>query len=289
MKMYAGIIIAFFVIFIVIGYLTRFRAKNIFQAKEDLDANWFPVQHHEELSVGKYDIHSWFFDNNSERIIIYCHGNYGNMSYYPHLPLIAKRLGISLLMFDYRGFGKTKGIPSTETIKEDGLEVYQWIKQYYSEDKIIVWGESLGGSIATWIATQNKPSKLVLVSTFSDIHDVMRMHGKESYLLHAVIALADVLYDSLPIKQWIKQVTVPTCIVHSINDTYIPFECAVTNANSSSYVKEFIPIRGDHTTPEMTPEDIERLQKFLEISSSCFSEIFKDFMLVKENSPICKL
>lgn len=287
MKIY--IIIVFFVIFIVIGYLTRFRAKNIFQGKEDLDTNWFPVQHHEEFHIGEHNIHAWFFDNDSDRIIIYCHGNYGNMSYYPHLPLLAKRLGISLLMFDYRGFGLTKGIPSTESIKEDGIIVYEWIKQYYNEDKIIVWGESLGGSIAAWIASCNHPSKLVLVSTFSDIHDVIRIHGKESYILHAVIALADILYDSLPIKEWIKKVNVPICIVHSLNDTYIPFECAVTNAQSSSYVKEFIPIKGDHTTPEMTPSDVERLQKFLEIPTPSFSDIFKDFMLVRENSPICKL
>lgn len=281
------VVIIIFILLIAIAYLTRFRTKNVFQGL--IGNAWFPIQAHHELNIK--GCHAWFFNNDSSRVILYCHGNYGNMSYYPHIPLLAKRLGISLMMFDYRGFGESKGIPSTSTIKEDGLNIYNWLKSYYKENNIIVWGESLGGSIATWIAANNKPSSLILVSTFSSIHDVIRIHGKESYLLKAVIAFADLIYDSLPICQWLPKVTCNICLIHSQEDTYIPFECALINKRSTTKIKEFIAIRGDHTTPEMSDQDLIKLQQFLELGEKhiSYEEIMKDLLLVREYSPICRM
>lgn len=279
-----ALIIGIFLLAVVITYLTRFRSKNIFQAtKEEV---WFPFQPHQNFYIGQCN--AWLFDNNSDRIILYCHGNYGNMYYYSHVPFLAKRLGLSLLMFDYRGFGASGGIATTENIKDDGLDVYDWLLEHYDEDNIIVWGESLGGSIAAWIAANNKPSKVMLVSTFSDIHDVLRMHGKDSYLVGAVIAVADLLYDSLPIKQWIKEIRSPLCIVHSLEDTYIPYTCATINAKASKTLVEFIPIRGDHTTPIMTLDDINRISRFLETSVNS-TDVINDFKIIKEHSPLCRL
>jgi hypothetical protein len=149
-------------------------------------------------------------------------------------------------------------------------------------------GESLGGSIAAWIASNNRPSKLVLVSTFSDIHDVLKMHGNDSLFVRAVVAVADILYDSLPIKEWISKVTSPICMIHSLDDTYIPYQCAVINANATEYLEEFIPIKGDHTTPELSVDSIERLSSFLE-TNICYTDIMKDLISVRENSPLCKI
>jgi len=284
--MWFVIILTIFILVVIVGYLTKFRSKGIFQGL--YDEAWFPVQYHKELYI--HYCHAQFFDNKSSKVILYCHGNYGNMSYYPHMPLLAKRLGISLLMFDYRGFGLSKGLPSTDTIKQDGCDVYDWLKQYYDEIDIIIWGESLGGSIAAWIASKNNPSKVVLVSTFSDIHDVIKMHGEGSYFIDAVVAVADILYDSLPIKKWIRDISAPICIVHSLYDTYIPFTCATINAKASSNVVEFISIAGDHTTPEMSSDNFERLGKFLDIDDTlCYTAVVTDFASVRENSPLCQL
>lgn len=272
------------IVLIVLCYLTKFREKSIFQVKYD-DA-WFPVQYHEEFYID--DCHTLFFDNDSDRVIIYCHGNYGNVSYYSHMPLIAKRLGISLVMYDYRGFGKSRGIASTSNIKDDGINVYKYIKDNmgYDESKIIVWGESLGGSIASWIACNNNPSKVVLVSTFSNIHDVIKMHSNGSILIEAVVAIADLLYDSLPIKEWIGKITSPICIVHSKEDTYIPYECSIINSKvNPKYLKEYITIQGDHTTPDMNEESVRRLSLFLE-TSICYKDFINDFMAVRENSAL---
>lgn len=282
MRIYFVVVCIVLVVLIVLCYLTKFREKSIFQVKYD-DA-WFPVQYHEEFYVD--DCHTLFFNNNSDRVIIYCHGNYGNVFYYSHIPLIAKRLGISLIMYDYRGFGKSRGIASTSNIKDDGINIYNYVKSIYDEDKIIVWGESLGGSIASWIACNNNPSKVVLVSTFSNIHDVIKMHSGGSLVIEAVIAVADILYDSLPIKEWIGKITSPICLIHSKEDTYIPYECSIINSKvNPKYIKEYITIGGDHTTPEMNEESVEKLSRFLE-TSICYKDFINDFMTVRENSPL---
>lgn len=284
MRVYFVIVCIVLVILIVLCYLTKFREKSIFQVR--YDNAWFPVQYHQEFYIG--DCHSLFFDNNSDRIILYCHGNYGNVSYYSHMPLIAKRLGISLLMYDYRGFGKSRGIASTSNIKDDGLNTYNYIKNNmgYNEDDIIVWGESLGGSIAAWIASNTNPSKVVLVSTFSNIHDVVKMHSKGNIVIEAVIAIADILYDSLPIKEWIGKITSPICLVHSKEDTYIPYECSIINSNvNKKYLKEYVTIKGDHTTPDMSEENVQRLSSFLECNI-CYRDFVNDFIAIRENSAL---
>lgn len=282
MRIYFFLLCIVVVIVIVGCYLTKFRERNIFQVKHD--NAWFPVQYHSEFYIG--DCHTLYFDNNSDRVIIYCHGNYGNVSYYSHMPYIAKRLGISLIMFDYRGFGESYGIASTSNIKEDGLDVYKYVQcdMGYSESKIIVWGESLGGSIAAWISCNNKPSKVVLVSTFSNIHDVIKMHSGGSVVIRAVIAIADILYDSLPIKEWIGKIRSPICLIHSKGDTYIPYECSTINSKvNTKYLKEYITITGDHTTPEMSEEHVNRLSMFLE-TTICYRDFITDFIAIREKS-----
>lgn len=282
MRIYFIVVCIVLVVLIVLCYLTKFREKSIFQVRYD-DA-WFPVQYHEEFYID--DCHTLFFDNDSDRVIVYCHGNYGNISYYSHMPLIAKRLGISLIMYDYRGFGKSRGIASTSNIKEDGINVYSYVKNIYEENNIIVWGESLGGSIASWIACNNNPSKVVLVSTFSDIHDVIKMHSKGSLVIEAIIAIADILYDSLPIKEWIGKIKSPICLIHSTEDTYIPYECSIINSKvNTKYLKEYITIKGDHTTPEMNEENVTRLSHFLE-TSICYKDFINDFVTISENSAL---
>lgn len=284
MRIYFVILCIVLVVLILVCYLTKFRERNIFQVR--YDNAWFPIQHHEEFYVG--ECHTLFFDNNSDNIIVYCHGNYGNVSYYSHMPYIAQRLGISLIMFDYRGFGKSKGLATTTNIKEDGLSIYSYITDVmkYDESNIIVWGESLGGSIASWIASNNKPSKVVLVSTFSDIHDVIKMHSKGNILIEAVVAIADILYDSLPIKEWIGKIRSPICLIHSKEDTYIPYECSIINSKiNPKYIKEYITIRGDHTTPDMDEQDVKRLSSFLECDI-CYKDFINDFKTIRENSAL---
>jgi len=287
MRLYFVIVCIVLILIISLCYLTRFRTKGIFQTK--YDEAWFPIQYHEEDYVD--GCHTWFFNNNSDRVILYCHGNYGNMSYYSHVPFIAKRLGLSLIMFDYRGFGKSYGRATTDNIKQDGINMYSYLinKLGYDENNIIVWGESLGGSIAAWIACNYKPSKVVLLSTFSDIHDVVRMHSNGSLIINGIISIADILYDSLPIKDWIGKIRSPICIVHSIEDTYIPFECSIVNANiATEYVKEHIVIHGDHTTPDMNEDDVTRLSKFLE-TDICYVDFMNDFKTIREHSPLSKI
>jgi len=277
------IVLIIVIVIIMIGYLSKFRSKSLFQSKDD--EVWFPSQPHQEIRIN--DCVAWYFDNDSDKIILYCHGNYGNMSYYAHMPLVAKRLGYSLMMFDYRGFGNSPGIASTGSIKEDGINVYRWLKQYYSESDIIVWGESLGGSIATWIAKHNKPSKLLLFSTFSNIHDVISIHSNGSCIIGAMVVIAGLIYDSLPINEWLRDVTTPTCIIHSTEDTYVPFLCATINAKSKC-ITDFIPIEGDHTTPELKPIHVGQLGRFLDASIS-YEGLVSDLMMVRMNSPLCQL
>ena len=129
------------------------------------------------------ELNGWFFpaDPGSPRpkmVFLNCHGNGGNISHRLGLYRALLETGAAVFTFDYRGYGKSHGRPSEEGTYLDAQAAYQWLlKKGYAGKNVIVYGESLGGGIASELCLREETGGLILQSTFTSLADI----GSELY------------------------------------------------------------------------------------------------------------
>ena len=219
-----------------------------------------------KLSAGENYIHGWHFNNfKGAKTILFCHGNSGNISHRKYIIDTCHKLNINLLIFDYRGYGQSGDIPSKRNIRKDGEIMYNYLIQHCNSNDIIIWGESLGGHVATHIASKYPCRSLVLFSTFSSITDVIIYSNKFKLFGNILYSIIPFLIDVLPSKELIKKVKVPIFIIHSKNDTLIPYQCAIDMYNNIKHNNKYLEwIDGDHASPIITDEQTKKLFMFMD-------------------------
>jgi fermentation-respiration switch protein FrsA (DUF1100 family) len=166
-------------------------------------------------------VHAWFFRNpHASKVVLVSHGNASNISNRKALADDLLQLGVSVLLYDYRGFGLSEGEPSIPNICEDGLSAFDYLcaQQHYAPKDIILFGESLGCAVSCRISSKRKCDGLILQSGFSSLRAIS---GEKFAFLQAY---PDVLYpapalDSLAI---LKTKTVPVLFIHGEQDETIP-------------------------------------------------------------------
>lgn len=112
-------------------------------------------------------------------VVLYCHGNAGNLHDRGGLVFdFYRKLGASVLIFDYPGYGKSEGTPSETACYSAAQAAYDWLVHVKKipPRQIIVCGESLGGGVATELASRNKYGALVLIRTFTSLPEVAQAH-----------------------------------------------------------------------------------------------------------------
>ncbi len=186
-------------------------------------------------------IHAWFVPaRNASRTILFCHGNAGNISHRLHSISVFNRLGCNVLIFDYRGYGKSDGSPSEKGTYLDADAAYGWLMERGIQEKdIVVFGRSLGGAVAAETATGRNPGGLILESTFSSVPDM----GAKLYPFLPVRLLCRIRYDTLSKMDRIK---CPVLVVHSPDDEMIPFSMGRRMYDAANEPKSFLQIRGSH-------------------------------------------
>ena len=219
-------------------------------------------------------IHSWWFKNfGGNKIVIFFHGNNGNISYREYVIEICQKLGLNLFLPDYRGYGLSSGIATLDNIKTDAEKIYAFVRKYYDPNDIIIWGESLGGTPALKVASSYPCHKLVLFATFASIEDVIWSHyptGLMKILGYGVKATM----TPMPNKTYIKSVTCPIIILHSKDDDRIPYINAEILANNVSHGNiEIVSFCGSHGCPTFKYDSLPKLAKFLGIEEKCYKQV----------------
>lgn len=160
-------------------------------------------------------------DNN--QVILYLHGQGYNLGVYwaPKVMDYTKH-GYDAFSIDYRGFGKSYGPTSEETLLEDSMLAYDFLKQRYGEENIIVYGQSLGSSFGTYVASKTNPRMLILEAPYYSMLDMAYL--KRPYLPKVV--LEKILRYPLRTDLWIQEVNVPIHIFHGTKDTLIPYHAS---------------------------------------------------------------
>lgn len=165
---------------------------------------------------------------------------------------------------NYQGFGKSNGCCSFDSLFDDSYLAYSFIRQHVRIEDIIVWGESLGGIPASYIASKYPCRCLVLLSTFSSPDD-MNHYGFKNSLMSLGTKIVDV--SKMSNIDRIKNIKCPVLILHSDEDNLIPYECGKLNYQSISHnCKKFITIKGKHSYPILSKEDMKQVLEFCDSS-----------------------
>ena len=224
-------------------------------------------------SSDKVLLNGWFIKGESCRVILFCHGNFGNIS--SRLDMIQELylIGYNIFIFDYRGFGISNGIPSEEGLYNDALGAYDYLKtRGYKNGDIILLGRSLGGVVAIFLASVVKDFRgLIVDSSFSSSEDL-------SYDLLGFKLPRFAISNRLESIKRIKDIGIPKLIIHSENDDLIPFHHGKKLFEMASDPKKFLKIRGFHNSCFLDSKDVYMagIKDFLESLEEHYPQDYTD-------------
>lgn len=156
----------------------------------------------------------------SKGVVLYLKGNSKSIKGWGKFAVDFTRHGYNVLMVDYRGFGKSTGRRSQKAIKRDLQEVYNKIKELTTEDRIILYGRSLGSGFAAKLASMNNPKLLILDAPYYSLTNVTKRYAP-------FMPLSLLMKYPLPTYKWLKYVQCPIHIIHGTNDRLIPYNTSV--------------------------------------------------------------
>ncbi len=173
--------------------------------------------------------------------LLFFHGNTTNMT--KNLPtplLIRERMGMNLLMAEYRGYYQSEGHPSEEGLYQDARAHYDYLlSQAVLPDEIVIWGFSLGSGVATELASTRKSAALILQAPYTSVPDAARWRYNKD--------LPDSLFQNHFLsKDKIKEIDAPLLIIHGEQDDTIPFEQGLALFELANEPKQFIAFQGNH-------------------------------------------
>ncbi len=215
----------------------------------------------EELTLSTKDgetIGAWYFtprrDGNVEAtdyVILYCHGNAGNLSHRRYKCAQLCTLPASVLIIDYRGYGKSSGSPKENGLYLDAEAAWTWLIENGSNpEKILINGTSLGGGPAVELARRKDPAGLVLEATFTSIPD-MATHAYP-FIPRFIVRTK---FDN---HEKLKDLDCPKLFLHGRQDRVIPFEMSQKNFAAAAEPKQ------KHWFDEAGHDDIHAFDGYLE-------------------------
>ena len=196
----------------------------------------------ELVTEDKVRLHGWFIPSDNARgTLLFFHGNAGNISHRLDSIAIFNRMRLNVFIFDYRGYGQSQGRVTETGTYRDAESAWSYLTgtRGIEANKIIVFGRSLGSSIAAWLASRHSPAALILESSFSSVPSM----AQRLYPFVPVKWLAKFSYDT---RQYVSTLACPLLVVHSKNDEIIPYAEGRLVFDAAPADKQFLDIRGGH-------------------------------------------
>jgi pimeloyl-ACP methyl ester carboxylesterase len=228
MAYWVSTIITILVIYVAISIALYYLQDYMLFKPEKLDAD-FQFDYENQVTK-EYNLETrdgavinglrFFPKGESKGVVMYLKGNSKSIKGWGKFAVDFTRHGYNVLMVDYRGFGKSTGRRSQKAIKRDLQLVYNKLKEQTTEDRIILYGRSLGSGFAAKLASMNHPKMLVLDAPYYSLTKVTARYAP-------FMPLSLLLKYPLPTYKWLKYVQCPIHIIHGTHDKLIPFKSSI--------------------------------------------------------------
>jgi fermentation-respiration switch protein FrsA (DUF1100 family) len=201
-------------------------------------------------------LHGWFFPKKrQDPVILFCHGNAGNISHRLDNVQRLLKMDLQVLIFDYRGYGKSSGRPSEKGLYRDGLAAYAYLveNENIPPEQIILFGRSLGAAVVMEIACRKPARSIIIESAFTSVKDMAK-----NITLFRVLAWAiPAHYNNLG---KISGIRTPLLIIHGDQDEMVPFNMGQRLFETAQGPKYFLRLSGagHNDTYEVGGEDYFR-------------------------------
>jgi hypothetical protein len=216
-------------------------------------------------------LHGWFFPVDTPRAtLLWCHGNAGNITHRLDNAWRLLRLGVSVFIFDYRGYGRSEGTPSEEGLYLDAMAAYRFVteEKHVNASALVIFGRSIGASVAVDLASRRPCGGVILESAFTSAKDV-----------------ASELWPFLPIRWFVRsqfdaaskigRINVPILFTHGTRDATVPLRLGQKLFGLANEPKWFYQIEGaDHNDTYIVGGEryFRRIGEFISTISNCPEE-----------------
>ena len=187
-------------------------------------------------------LHAWFVPaEDATGTVLFFHGNAGNISHRIDYLSMFHGMGYQTFIFDYRGYGQSSGSPSESGTYIDAQAAWDYLvkEKGIRPGRIALFGESLGGAVAAWLAVRERPALLVLASTFTSVPDL----AAKIYPYLPVRLLSRFNYNAF---EYLQSVACPVLVAHSPQDEIVPFAHGRALYEAAPEPKEFLELQGGH-------------------------------------------
>lgn len=242
------------VVFVAIAVLLvrRIESSMIFVPARYPSGEWDPARlgvvatEHAFRTEDGLTLYGWWFPAHQasatpggEPVLLWAHGNAGNLiGRAPHAQEIAAR-GVSVFVFDYRGYGKSQGEPSEEGIYRDAEAAYAFLTEERGVParRLVLLGRSLGSAPAAHLARRLPHAGLVLVSPLPSARRMARR-------MFGGLPVDLLVRARFPVRDWVAQRRTPLLVIHGERDDIIPIEFGREVFEAAAEPKEFLELAG---------------------------------------------
>jgi alpha-beta hydrolase superfamily lysophospholipase len=157
-----------------------------------------------------------FKHRNPKGVVLYFKGNTKSIKGWSKFRADFVDAGYDFVIFDYPGYGKSTGHHNQKEIFADTQEVYSYVKNRYGEDKIVIYGRSMGSGFAAFVAHQNNPRLLILDSPYTSTESLFRYYTR-------IVPVHFLLRLQVPVDVYLAGTRCPVHLIHGTDDKIIPF------------------------------------------------------------------
>ena len=222
-----------------------------FEFKEPFEEIWINTLDGEKINA----LH--FKAEKSKGVVLYFHGNAGNLASWGTVASQFLPYNHDLLVMDYRGYGKSTGSFNEYKLHQDALACYQYlIDSGYNGNDILIYGRSIGSGIASRVANEKWNKGLILESPFNNMHSLASNYAP--FLPHGLL-----LRYKFPVDHYVRHIRHPIHIIHGTDDEIIPYKLASSLKDLSEKATFYTIPGGRHNDLGTFPEFYQILEEIM--------------------------
>lgn len=167
--------------------------------------------------------------------MIWFHGNAGNVSMRAEIAAQFAARGVSVFLFDYRGYGRSEGTATERRLMIDSLAAFDFVRENLEDDprSIVLYGESLGGAYAAYVAARRPAKCVVIESSFPSLSAVASHH-------FPLMPFGLAVRKSLTTLEWLNRAGIPVLVMHGTADEVVPFSLGMQLYDSLHVPKQIL-------------------------------------------------